>query len=113
MRPLVLAILALMMIWPAAVRADSPIHPMGEGVIRVCWDWGIMASRKCHKYHHVRLPPAIAVGDTFHVEYGSNPKGYQFRVGRIAIDSGVCWIYSGQDGHSRDRIKVGCEEAAQ
>ncbi|MBV9829880.1 MAG: hypothetical protein JO001_30040 [Alphaproteobacteria bacterium] len=97
--------------WPIAALADGPIRPTREGVIRVCWGLDILAGKNCHKYHHIKLPPSIAIGDTFRVEYGSNPKGFQFRVRRIAVESGVCSIYSGQTSHLRDRIKVGCDAA--
>jgi len=114
MIPLISAVLTvMMMIWSAAAHAGDAIHPTTDGVIRVCWHWNMTASENCHKYHHIKLPSSIADGDTFRVEYGSNPKGYQFRVGRIAIQGGVCSIYSGQTGHLRDRIKVGCEDAAR
>jgi hypothetical protein len=50
-----------------AARADVSIETVGEGAISVCRDWD-MVGKSCRKYHHVKLPSSISVGDTFRVD---------------------------------------------
>lgn len=65
------------------------------------------------KYNHVNLPSSISVGDVFRVRYGSNPKGYEFHVGRINTDNGVCSIYPFGGGRNvRDRITATCQSCS-
>ena len=101
-----------LMIWPAAARSEGAIQPMGEGVIRVCRNWDMFGT-SCRKYHHIKLPASISLGDAFRVTYGSNPKSFQFRVQRIKVEDGICSIYGGEIGSVRDRIRVSCQNAAQ
>jgi hypothetical protein len=50
--------------------------------------------RSCNLYHHIKLPPQIALGDTVRLRYGSNPKRYQFPVVRIVHDGDTCTVFS-------------------
>ncbi len=64
---------------PDSVEA---VEPGGPGVLTKCRDWLVTTS--CKRYHHIDLPPRIAVGDTISVTFGSHPKEFRFPVARIA-----------------------------
>jgi hypothetical protein len=88
------------------------INILSEGTIRVCRNWNLMGER-CRKYNHVKLPSSISVGDVFRVAYGSNPKGYEFHVGRIETNAGVCSVYPFSSGYNvRDRITAACHSCS-
>ena len=68
---------------PARIdRAECMINILSEGTIRVCRNWNSTGDR-CREYNHVKLPSSISVGDVFRVRYSSNPKSYEFHVGRM------------------------------
>jgi hypothetical protein len=75
-------------------------------VLTKCRDWLVASS--CNSYHHITLPPRIAVGDTISVTFGSSPKEYMFPVARIAHKGRHCAIFSAVDGdrHHMDKINV-------
>jgi hypothetical protein len=104
------ALLIAMLVWPVTARSEEVVHPAGQGVIHVCRNWD-MTGASCREYHHIKLPPRIRVGDAFRVEYGSNPKSFQFVVGRIEVQDGTCLIHGGPIGSSEDRIRVACQNA--
>jgi len=62
----------------AAREPDSvlAVEPGGAGVLTKCRDWLVTTS--CNTYHHIDLPPRIAVGDTISVSFGSRPKEFRF-----------------------------------
>jgi len=76
----------------------------GPGVLTKCRNWLVATS--CHQYHHVRLPPRIAVGDTIKLIYGSSTKKYAFPVARIGIEDGHCTIYSEAQGNPDQMDKI-------
>jgi hypothetical protein len=88
---------------PASVGAITPGAP---GVLTKCRNWLVTVS--CHHYHHILLPPHIAVGDNIDVTFGSSPKEYTFPVARIAIQGHHCTIYSEAHGNPNlmDKISV-------
>ena len=80
--------------------ADQPgtveaVRPGGPGVLTKCRDW--LLTRSCHHYHHIILPPRVAVGDTITLSFGSSPKKYDFPVVRIALEGDRCAIFSEPD----------------
>ena len=96
-------------IGPAAARVPESVEavePAGPGVLTKCRDWLVASS--CNRYHHITLPPRIAVGDTITVTFGSSPKEYAFPVARIAQGGGHCVIFSDTEGdrHHMDKINV-------
>jgi hypothetical protein len=101
-----------------AAAADQPdtvgaVQPGGPGVLTKCRDWLVASS--CHHYHHISLPPRVAVGDTISLTYGSSPKGYDFPVARIALQGDHCTIFSeaGGDQQQQDKIEVApCHQAS-
>ena len=76
----------------------------GPGVLTKCRYWLVATS--CYHYHHVRLPPRIAVGDTINLTYGSSTKEYAFPVARIGIEDGHCTIYSEARGNPDQRYST-------
>ena len=99
----------------AADRSDAvaAVQPGGPGVLTKCRDWLVASS--CHHYHHISLPPRVAVGDTITLSYGSSPKGYDFPVARIALEGDHCTIFSevAGDREWEDKIEVApCYQAS-
>jgi hypothetical protein len=96
---------------PASVGA---VEPSGLGVLTKCRNWLVATS--CKHYHHISLPPRVAVGDTIDVTFGSSPKEYAFPVARIAVKGHQCTIYSEAYGNPNlmDKIAVAsCRRADQ
>ena len=110
--------LALNFVWIAAIFAVSSmgacaaeantveaVRPAGPGVLTKHFDWLITTSQR--RYHHIRLPARIAVGDKFSLSFGSNQKTYTFSVAQIILKGNHCEIYSQSEvGHRRDKIDV-------
>ena len=88
---------------PDSVEA---VEPGGPGELTMCRNWLVASS--CKTYHHISLPPRIAVGDTITVTFGSSPKEYDFPVARIAHKGRHCAIFSEaeRDRHQIDKINV-------
>ena len=104
-------LLAAATVGPSAARepareTDSveAVDPAGQGVLTKCRDWLVATS--CNRYHHIALPPRIAVGDTITVTFGSSPKDYAFPVARIAQKGRHCVIFSDTDGDRRHEDKI-------
>lgn len=94
---------------PSAARAPDSVavvEPGGPGVLTKCRSWLVTTS--CNTYHHISLPPRIAVGDMISVSFGSHPKEFQFFVARIALKGRHCAIFSEPHGnrHKMDKIDV-------
>ncbi len=102
---------------PAATRQPDSVEavePGGPGVLTKCRDWLVASS--CNRYHHIALPPRIAVGDTITVTFGSSPKEYAFPVARIAQQGRHCVIFSDTEGdrHHVDKINIApCHRASK
>ena len=86
---------------PVALAADDvkEISTGGEGNLTNCSYSG------CNLYHHIKLPPHIAVGDKVGIWFGSNPKHYRFPVGRIVHDGDACTIF-GQVSETENVDKI-------
>ena len=102
-------LLAAATVGPTAAREPDSVEavePGGPGVLTKCRDWLVASS--CKTYHHITLPPRIAVGDTITVTFGSSPKEYEFPVARIAQKGRHCAIFSEAEGdrHQIDKINV-------
>jgi hypothetical protein len=87
----------------SAAEVDA-IAPGAPGVLTKCRDWLVTSS--CRKYHHVDLPPRIAVGDTVTIAFGSSPKEYGFSVARIELKGHHCAIFSEATGNRRRMDKI-------
>jgi hypothetical protein len=89
----------------AAAEVDA-IAPGASGVLTKCRDWLVTSS--CRRYHHIDLPPRIAVGDTVTIAFDSSPKEYGFSVARIELKGHHCAIFSDATGnpHRMDKIEV-------
>jgi hypothetical protein len=99
-------LLAAVTVGPSTARQADSVEPGGPGVLTKCRDWLVASS--CNRYHHITLPPRIAVGDTITVTFGSSPKEYAFPVARIAQKGRHCAIFSETEGdrHHVDKINV-------
>jgi hypothetical protein len=86
---------------PATVEA---VTPGGPGVLTKCRNWLVATS--CHHYHHISLPPRVAVGDTVNVIFGSSPKEYAFPVAQIVMTGHRCTIYSEAHGNREQMDKI-------
>ena len=94
---------------PAAAREPDvveAVEPGGPGILTKCRNWLIAST--CNTYHHINLPPRVAVGDTIAVTFGSSPKEYAFPVARIAQKGRHCAIFSEARGnrHAMDKINI-------
>ena len=85
------AIGGLLAAGPAAADEVAAIATGGQGDLTMCPYMGYMG---CNLYHHIELPPQIAVGDKVSVRFGSNPKSYDFPIARIVRDGGKCTVFS-------------------
>ena len=102
-------LLAAVAVGPTTAREPdsvAAVEPGGAGMLTKCRDWLVTTS--CNRYHHISLPPRIAVGDTFSVSFGSHPKEFQFFVARIVLKDNHCAIFSKAEGdrHRIDKINV-------
>jgi hypothetical protein len=73
---------------PAMADEVTAISTGGQGDLTMC------PYRGCNLYHHIKLPPQIAVGDKVGLRFGSNPKHYNFPVARIVRDGDTCTVFS-------------------
>lgn len=92
---------------PAAAQVGesvAAVEPGGPGVLTKCRNWLVTIS--CHTYHHIALPPQIAVGDRIPLEFGSHTKTYAFPVVRIELKGRQCVILSEADGNPREIDKI-------
>ena len=82
------------------------VEPGGPGILTKCRNW--LVANSCNTYHHIKLPPRVAVGDAITVRFGSSQKEYTFPVARIAHKGRHCAIFSEADGDQRqiDKINV-------
>ena len=107
-RAAVFALCALVAL-PAAADEVGAIATPGQGELTMCPYSG------CNLYHHIVLPPHIAVGDKVPVHFGSNPKSYRFPVARIVRDGDSCALFS-QTAETTDVEKIevaSCRVTAQ
>ena len=96
LRVLIAGLLIVAAACASAVADQSAIveavTPGGPGVLTKCRNW--LVASTCNQYHHIRLPPRVAVGDAISVTFGISPKEFVFRVARIAVEDHHCTIYS-------------------
>ena len=99
---------------PALALADDvgAVSTPGKGDLTMC-PVTFALYRSCNLYHHIKLPPQIAIGDKVRLRYGSNPKRYNFPVARIARDGAKCTVYSQTaDTENVDKIEIAsCADA--
>src|SRR5215813_4438840 len=88
----------------AAAAEVEAVTPGGPGVLTKCRDW--LVTRSCNTYHHITLPPRIAVGDTISLTFGSSPKEYAFPVPRIVPTDRHCAIFSEAFGDRQEMDKI-------
>ncbi|HZK89199.1 MAG TPA: hypothetical protein VFC56_03535 [Stellaceae bacterium] len=102
------AVLVLLLFAPAVRAADDvkAVSTPGQGDLTMCpvsWVY-----HECNLYHHIEIPPRIAVGDTVKVHFGSNPKRYNFPVARIVRDGDRCTAFSQTSETEKvEKIEIG------
>ena len=92
------SLVALLMLAAAAQAADgvTAIATDGSGTLTMCRSWLLFHS--CQDYNNIVLPTQIAVGDKLPLNFGSNPKDYEFPVARIVRDGASCTVLSQANG---------------
>lgn len=86
-------------------KTVEAVRPAGPGILTKHFDWLITTSRRI--YHHIMLPPRVAVGDKLSLSFGSNQKTYTFSVAQIILKGNHCEIYSQSEvDHQPDQIDV-------
>jgi hypothetical protein len=75
----------------AAADDVQSIVTGGKGDLTMC------SYRGCNLYHHIELPPRMAIGTKVHVRFGSNTKRYDFPVAWIVLDGNTCTVFSQTD----------------
>lgn len=107
---------AMLLLTAAAAVAAKPMTAAttpGNGELTICRDWLVYSTCDAH---HVALPNRIAVGDTFQVTFGSNPKMVRFHVTAIRRHGPSCTLLSPHTGphESGEKIVVkSCTAAAR
>ena len=95
----VLAVLAL----PGptqATEAMTAVATPGKGRLTLCRSWIVF--RSCKSYDKVALPQQIAVGDRVVLNFGRNPKAYEFKISEIRSKGDGCLILSEHSGGAED-----------
>jgi hypothetical protein len=99
----------------AALAQDgvNAVKTPGAGQLTMCRSWLLFSS--CRDYYNVALPDRIALGDRLPLNFGSNPKDYEFPVERIIRAGGSCTLFDEPAGAAGDgnRIEIAsCGDAA-
>lgn len=107
--------LALVALLGGSAAASPPVTAVltgGSGVLIKCYGW--FSGGGCNIYHHIKVPPHIAVGQSIAITYGSNPKNYLFPVQRIKLRGSRCRVYGGQESGGEDKLIIAaCHPAPQ
>lgn len=90
----------------AAAKGVTAVETPGSGTLTMCRSRLVYSD--CNSYHHIAIPQRIAIGDTFSVAFGSNPKEVGFPVLRIVHSGDTCTIFNAKDGDAdkTDKIEV-------
>jgi hypothetical protein len=78
---------------PAAADDVQAVSTGGKVDLTMCHQHMMLYST-CYLYHHIKVPPQIAIGDKVRLHYGSNPKRYDFPIARIVRDGDTCTVFS-------------------
>jgi hypothetical protein len=108
--------LALLLLAAPALAEDAPsaIGTPGSGELTMCRSWLLFST--CRDYSNVALPDRISLGDRLPLNFGSNPKAYEFPVARIVRQGKSCVVLDEPTGGPNDgnRIKIAsCGEAPE
>ena len=89
--PFIAVLLTIASLQPLAAGEVKAIETGRSGDLTMCPMW----TSSCNLYHHISLPARITIGDKVPVNFGSNPKDYNFPVARIVMhDNGGCTVFS-------------------
>ncbi len=100
-------IAAALLLTATALAEDggSAVKTPGAGRLTMCRSWLLFST--CRDYNNVTLPDRIALGDHVPLDFGSNPKDYQFPVARIVRHGESCTLLDkpvGRDDGNRIEI---------
>jgi hypothetical protein len=108
-----IAITAALLFTGAALAEDtaSAIKTPGSARLTMCRSWLLFST--CRDYYNVVVPDRIALGDHLPLNFGSNPKAYEFPVVRIVRKGGTCMLLDEPTGNDGNRIEIAsCGDAA-
>lgn len=71
-------------------NAPAVVSTAGSGTLKLCRDW--MIRHSCREYGDISIPARIAVGDTFEITFGSNPKTIRFQVKGMMAEGRNCLL---------------------
>jgi hypothetical protein len=105
-RRLLLSIAALLLLAAPTAAEDGPsaIKTPGSGELRMCRSWLLFST--CREYSKVALPDRIALGDRLPLNFGSNPKDYEFPVERIVRHGESCLLLDEPAGGRDDGNRI-------
>jgi hypothetical protein len=105
-------ITAALLLARAAVAEDaaSAIKTPGSARLTMCRSWLFFST--CRDYYNVAVPARIALGDHLALNFGSNPKTYEFPVLRIVRQGEACMLLDDPSGDDCNRIEIAsCPDA--
>ena len=107
-----LSVAALLLLAAPAVAEDgaSAIKTPGSARLTMCRSWLLFST--CRDYYNVAVPDRIALGDRVPLNFGSNPKSYEFPVARIVRQGDACMLLDEPTGDDGNRIELAsCPDA--
>lgn len=101
-----ISIVAALLLSGAALAEDgvSAIKTPGSGRLTMCRSWLLFST--CREYSKVALPDRIALGDHLPLNFGSNPKAYEFPVERIVRQGQTCTLLDEPAGAPDDGNRI-------
>lgn len=108
-----IAIIAVLLSTGAVLAEDgaSTIKTPGSARLTMCRSWLLFST--CRDYYNVSVPDRIALGDHLPLNFGSNPKDYEFPVVRIVRQGEACMLLDEPSGYDGNRIEIAsCLDAA-
>ena len=108
-----IAIAVALLLAGTALAEDGPsaIKTPGAARLTMCRSWLLFST--CRDYYNVAVPDRIALGDRLPLNFGSNPKAYEFPVMRIVRQGETCMLLDEPRGDDGNRIEIAsCPDAA-
>jgi hypothetical protein len=101
-----MAMTATLLASGAALAEDgaSAINTPGSARLTMCRSWLLFST--CRDYYNVAVPDRIALGDRLPLNFGSNPKAYEFPVVRIIRQGEACMLLDEPRGDDGNRIEI-------
>src|SRR5215475_10521727 len=99
-------ITAALLLTGAAAAEDgaSAIKTPGSAHLTMCRSWLLFST--CRDYNNIAVAARIALGDHLALNFGSNPKTYEFPVVRIIRQGDACMLLDEPRGDDCNRIEI-------